>query len=110
MQGWVLLIYGLAPVALALLIIGLLWQRGRRGVVVLTTLAILAFAGATAALVRAIESHGMEALAWVIIGMIALVGTLTSALSAAALHRARKRHRQRSDGSDPSIIDLRDES
>ena len=110
MQGWVLLIYGLAPLALALLIVGLLWQRGRRGVVVLTTLAILAFAGATAAITRAIDAHGMEAVAWVIIGMIALVGTLTSALSAAALQRARKRHRRPSDGNDPSTIDLRDES
>ncbi len=110
MQGWVLLIYGVAPLALALLILGLVWQRGRRGVVVLTTVAILAFAGATAAITRAIEARGMDALAWVIIGMIAVVGTLTSALSAVALHRAQKRHRQPPpNGDDRPIIDLRDD-
>lgn len=110
MQGWVLLLYGLAPLALALLIIALMWQRGRRGVVVLSTIAILAFAGATAAITRAIESHGMDALAWVIIGTIAMVGTLTSALSAVALHRAQRRRRQDPPNHDDrSVIDLRDD-
>lgn len=119
MQGPVLVIYGLAPLALALLFIGLLWQRGRRGVVVLITIGVLAAAGTAGAIMRALATHGVETLAWVVIAVIALVGTVTASVGAAALHRASRHrrgqprhvddHRGHDDRGDDGVIDLRDD-
>lgn len=120
MQGPVLVIYGLAPLALALLFVGLLWQRGRRGVVVLITIGVLAAAGTAGAIMRALATHGVETLAWVVIAVIALVGTVTASVGAAALHRATRHrrgqarhggddHRGDDDRGDDGVIDLRND-